>query len=65
MNKAIYLLSIIAAIFLPLGLLTGLLGINVGGIPGEENEWAFAIVSLFLVGIALMLIWLFKRIKWL
>ncbi len=65
MNKAMYILSIIAAIFLPLGLLTGLLGINVGGIPGEENKWAFAIVSLFLVGIALALIWLFKRIKWL
>lgn len=65
MNKAMYILSIIAAIFLPLGLLTGLLGINVGGIPGEENQWAFAIVSLFLLGIALLLIWLFKRIKWL
>ncbi|UCG05927.1 MAG: zinc transporter ZntB, partial [Desulfobacterales bacterium] len=29
MNKAMYVLSIVAAIFLPLGLLTGLLGINV------------------------------------
>jgi len=65
MNKAMYVLSIIAAIFLPLGLLTGLLGINVGGIPGGENEWAFAIVSLFLLSIAAGLIWLFKRIKWL
>ncbi|MBT3807109.1 MAG: hypothetical protein HOG03_21300 [Desulfobacula sp.] len=41
MNKAIYILSIITAIFLPLSLLTGLLGINVGGIPGAENKWAF------------------------
>ena len=65
MNKAIYLLSIIAAIFLPLGLFTGLLGINVGGIPGGENKWAFAIVSVSLVGIAVALIGLFKRIKWL
>ena len=40
MNKAMYVLSIVAAIFLPLGLLTGLLGINVGGIPGAENKWA-------------------------
>jgi flagellar biogenesis protein FliO len=31
----------------------------------KENRWAFAIVSLFLLGIALLLIWLFKRIKWL
>ena len=65
MNKAMYVLSIVAAIFLPLGLLTGLLGINVGGIPGTESPFAFAIVSLFLVVIALLLIWHFKRLKWL
>jgi len=65
MNKAVYVLSIIAAIFLPLGLITGLLGINVGGIPGTENPWAFMLVSLFLVVIAILLIWHFKRIKWL
>ena len=65
MNKAMYLLSIVAAIFLPLGLLTGLLGINVGGIPGAEFKWAFALVTavLFLIGIGLIL-W-FKKIKWL
>ena len=31
MNNKMYILSIVAAIFLPLGFLTGLLGINVGG----------------------------------
>lgn len=65
MNKAMYVLSIVAAIFLPLGLLTGLLGINVGGIPGAENKWAFTGVTLFLIGIAALLILVFKRIKWL
>ena len=65
MNKAMYVLSIVAAIFLPLGLLTGLLGINVGGIPGAENKWAFLLFSLLLIIIALVLIGLFRRIKWL
>ena len=65
MNKAIYVLSIVAAIFLPLSLLTGLLGINVGGIPGAENKWAFIFVTLLLFVIALLLIGLFRRIKWL
>jgi zinc transporter len=65
MNKAMYTLSIVAAIFLPLGLLTGLLGINVGGIPGTESPWAFPLVSLGLVAIALGLVWIFRRIKWL
>ena len=65
MNRAIYTLSIVAAIFLPLGLLTGLLGINVGGIPGAENKWAFALVVIVLVAIALGLLVLFRKIKWL
>jgi zinc transporter len=65
MNKAMYILSIVAAIFLPLGLLTGLLGINVGGIPGTESPWAFSVVSLLLVAVALLLFLTFKRFKWL
>ena len=52
MNRTMFLLSVVAAIFLPLGLLTGLLGINVGGIPGTESPYAFTIVSASLVLIA-------------
>jgi zinc transporter len=37
MNKKMYVLSIISAIFLPLSFLTGLLGINIGGIPGAQK----------------------------
>lgn len=64
MNKTMYVLSIVAAIFLPLGLLTGLLGINVGGIPGSENPWAFAVFCGMLVMIAVGQIWLFKTKRW-
>ena len=63
MNKNMYVLSIVAGIFLPLGLLTGLLGINVGGIPGTENNWAFTIVCLILVGLAGIVFWLFRRFR--
>ena len=65
MNRAMYTLSIMAAIFLPLGLLTGLLGINVGGIPGAEYKWAFTLVVIILVAIAILLLVWFKKIKWL
>ncbi len=65
MNRAIYTLSIVAAIFLPLGLLTGLLGINVGGIPGAEKSWAFTLVVVILIAIAAGLLVWFKKIKWL
>ena len=65
MSKTMYILSLVAAIFLPLGLITGLLGINVGGIPGSEYGWAFIIVCIFLAAVALVEFWLFKRKKWL
>lgn len=64
MNKNLYLLSVIAAIFLPLGFFTGLLGINVGGIPGTENDAAFLIVCGLLVGVVGLQTWLFKRMGW-
>jgi zinc transporter len=64
MNEIMMVLSIVAAIFLPLGLLTGLLGINVGGIPGTDSKAAFWLVTglLVLLGIAELL--LFRRLKW-
>ena len=64
MNKTMYVLSIVAGIFLPLGLLTGLLGINVGGIPGTESPWGFTIFCVVLGLIAGWQIWLFKRKSW-
>ena len=64
MNKNIYALSVVAAIFLPLGFLTGLLGINIGGIPGSENNQAFAIFCGLLVGVVALQIVVFKKMKW-
>ncbi len=61
MNRTMYLLSIVAAIFLPLGLITGLLGINVGGMPGTENRLAFALVCLILVLLGTIQFLVFKR----
>ncbi|MHA6263758.1 zinc transporter ZntB [Arenibacterium sp. CAU 1754] len=60
-NRQMLILSVVAAVFLPLGLLTGLLGINVGGIPGTDNPLAFWFVCGALVVIALFLLWLFRR----
>ena len=65
MNSKMYLLSVVAAIFLPLGFLTGLLGINVGGIPGAESSWGFAGFVLLLAAVVFVQIWIFKKNKWL
>lgn len=64
LNKNLYMLSVIAAIFLPLGFLTGLLGINVGGIPGAEYELAFYAFCGILAIIVIGQITLFKILKW-
>jgi zinc transporter len=64
MNKRMFVLSVVTAIFLPLGFLTGLLGINIGGIPGADNNNAFAIFILILVVVVAGQIWLFKNKKW-
>jgi zinc transporter len=44
MNRNMMILSVISAIFLPLGFITGLLGINVGGLPGTDSPYAFTVV---------------------
>jgi zinc transporter len=62
MNRQMLILSVVAALFLPLGLLTGLLGVNVGGIPGADNPWAFEILCGLLVLIGAAQFWFFKRI---
>lgn len=64
LNRNMYVLSVISAIFLPLGFLTGLLGINVGGIPGAGNTDAFLIFCGILTVIVLIQIVIFKRFKW-
>lgn len=64
LNKKMYILSIISAIFLPLSFLTGLLGINIGGIPGAENPNAFYTFSLILIVIVSVQLVLFKKKRW-
>lgn len=60
-----YVLSIVAAIFLPLGFLTGVFGMNVAGLPGVEWPYAFAVLCGAMVVVALAFIWIFKALRWL
>ena len=53
MNNATLRLGVVATVFLPLGFLTGLLGINVAGIPGTHDPEAFWMVCAILTGLAL------------
>ncbi|MBV7256742.1 zinc transporter ZntB [Pacificimonas sp. WHA3] len=65
MNQTMYVLSIVAAIFLPLGFLTGLFGINVGGMPGVDDDMGFWIVTISMGLIIAAELWIFRRLGWL
>ncbi len=64
MNSRMYLLSLVALIFLPLSFLTGLLGINVGGMPGIENDLAFTFVCVGLLLLFLCTVIYLRGKKW-
>ncbi|AXT27278.1 zinc transporter ZntB [Ruegeria sp. AD91A] len=49
MNSRMLVLSVVSAVFLPLSLVAGVLGINVGGVPGASNPSAFWEVCVLLV----------------
>jgi zinc transporter len=59
------LISIVALIFLPLTFITGLLGMNVEGIPYAQEHWAFWGVTGFCVLVALTIAAWFAWKKWL
>lgn len=63
MNHNLYRFGIIAGVFLPLTFLTGLLGINVGGIPLAEHAYGFWIVCALMVATALGQWWLLRRMR--
>ncbi|MDH3419132.1 MAG: zinc transporter ZntB [Gammaproteobacteria bacterium] len=62
-NARVYLLSVVAAVFLPLTFVTGLLGMNVAGLPGTETPYAFfiSLTVMGLLGIALVVFFRWKR----
>ncbi|OTA20638.1 zinc transporter [Xenorhabdus beddingii] len=65
MNRRTYMMSLLAMIFLPTTFLTGLFGVNLGGIPGNTYRFGFGLFS-FLLSILMVIfaLWL-RRSKWL
>jgi zinc transporter len=64
MTQTMYTLSLVATLFLPLGFLTGLLGINVSGIPGSDHPLGFLAVCLLIVIVVTLEILFFRTRKW-
>lgn len=64
MNRTMYLLGIITGFFMPMSFLTGLLGINVGGIPGADNPYGFFVACAVILAVAGCQWCIFRRLKW-
>ncbi len=63
-NARMYVLSVVAAIFLPITFITGLFGMNVAGLPGTEEELSFWAVSGIMAVISLAVVALFWIKRW-
>lgn len=64
-NSRMYVLSVVAAVFLPLTFVTGLLGMNVGGLPGIDSEWGFLASLAIMIAAGAGLLVYFRMKKWL
>lgn len=65
MNRQALVLAVVALVFLPLTFVTGLLGMNVDGIPFAHRPWAFWGVVLFCIGVGAAVALWFKATRWL
>ncbi|OEC34210.1 zinc transporter [Pseudomonas cuatrocienegasensis] len=65
MNRIMYRFGVITGVFLPMSFLTGLLGINVGGMPGSDSPYGFLVACLLMLVLGLGQWWLFRRLRWL
>jgi Mg2+ and Co2+ transporter CorA len=63
-EKRLRILTILSATTLPLGLITGLLGMNVGGVPGTQFPHGFAVVIALMMTISAVELWYFRRRGW-
>jgi zinc transporter len=61
-NQLLYFLSVMTAVLLPITIISGLMGMNVGGIPFAESSEGFWQVSLVALAIAGLVFWVLRRI---
>ena len=64
MNEVMKILSIIATIALPLGVISGIYGTNFDVLPGQHNPYGFWFMLLGMFAIIAIMMISFKRRKW-
>ncbi|WP_203969533.1 magnesium/cobalt transporter CorA [Capnocytophaga stomatis] len=65
MNNIMRLLTLISTIFIPLTFIVGVYGMNFEFMPELQYKWAYPIVWAIMILISVIMIFYFKRKKWL
>jgi len=63
-EKRLRILTIVSAITLPFSLIAGLLGMNVGGLPGLQDPMGFIIVIVLMAALGAVELWYFRWKGW-
>lgn len=63
-NARMYVLSVVAAIFLPITFITGLFGMNVAGLPGTLDTSAFWLVIIGMVVVTVIISLIMRLKRW-
>jgi zinc transporter len=61
-NRLLYVLSMMTAVLLPMTIISGLFGMNVGGLPFFEDPHGFIFVSVLSIGAAASVLYALSRI---
>lgn len=65
MNRTMYRFGVVTGIFLPITFITGLLGMNVGGVPAADNPHGFLMTCGLTLAVAVAQWLLYRRLRWL
>jgi magnesium transporter len=65
LNAVMKVLTIIATIFMPLTFIAGVYGMNFKYMPELEWHWGYPAVMALMLVISLLMLWFFRRKKWL
>jgi magnesium transporter len=65
MSAVMKVLAIIATIFMPLTFLAGIYGMNFKHMPELDKPWGYPLVLILMATIAVIMLVLFRRKKWL
>ena len=63
-NEIMKVLTIFAAIFIPLGFLASVYGMNFDYMPELHSPWAYPLLWLFFLSIVGGMLWYFRRRQW-